>query len=149
MNGLRAALAASGLCMISSPGAAQDRWERQVSTRLAQAAALVGESFRPGGIAGRGALNTGETASFLVSLTAGLPAVLAGVCDDDCVQLDLSLIANGYETDASRGGGNAPIVRVAPAAPTTYRVTVRMAECRVNPCWFGIGLFRQTPADRQ
>ena len=125
---------------------AQSRWDRQVDARLTQAGAtLQGRAYRLAGIAGRGTLNTGESATFSIKLPAGTESALTGVCDDDCADLELSLSTNGYDVDAARGGGNAPIVRVTPAAPTTYFVTVRMASCRVNPCWFAVGAFRQAP----
>jgi hypothetical protein len=128
--------------------AAQSRWDRQVDARITQAGAtLRARAYRLAGLAGRGALNTGETATFSVTLPAGAESALTGVCDDDCADLELSLSTNGYDIDAARGGGNAPIVRVTPAAPTTYTITVRMASCRVNPCWFGIVIFRQTRTD--
>ena len=82
---------------------------------------------------------------FSITLPVGAESALTGVCDDDCADLDLSLSTNGYDIDAARGGGNAPIVRVTPAAPTTYTVTVRMTSCRVNPCWFAVATFRQAP----
>lgn len=123
--------------------AGQSRWDRQVDARITQASAtLQGRAYRPAGVAGRGTLNTGESATFSVRLPAGSETALTGVCDDDCADLDLSLSTNGYDIDAARGGGNAPIVRVIPAAPTTYTVTVRMASCRVNPCWFAVAAFR-------
>jgi hypothetical protein len=123
--------------------AAQSRWDRQVDARITQAGTtLQGRAYR---LAGRGTLNTGESATFSITLPGGAESALAGVCDDDCTDLDLSLSTNGYDIDAARGGGNAPIVRVTPAAPTTYTVTVRMASCRVNPCWFAVAAFRQVP----
>jgi len=125
--------------------AAQSRWDRQVDARITQAGAtLRGRAYRPAGLAGRGTLNTGESATFSITLPAGAESALTGVCDDDCADLDLSLSSNGYDVDAAHGG-NAPIVRVTPAAPTTYTVTVRMASCRVNPCWFAVAAFRQVP----
>ena len=121
----------------------QSRWDRQVAGRLTQAGTTLGHAYRSDGIARRGSLNTGESATFVVTLPAGAAVVLTGVCDDDCADLELSLLTNGYETDAARGSGNAPIVRATPTATTTYTVTVRMASCRVNPCWFALGVFRQ------
>jgi len=124
--------------------AAQSRWDRQVDARLTQAGAtLQGRAYRLAGLVGRGTLNTGESATFSIKLPAGAESALTGVCDDDCADLDLSLSTNGYDIDAARGGGNAPIVRVTPAALTTYTVTVRMMSCRVNPCWFAVAAFVQ------
>ena len=126
--------------------AAQSRWDREVDARIRQAGAtLQGRAYRPAGLAGRGTLNTGESATFSITLPAGAESALTGVCDDDCADLELSVSTNGYDIDAARGGGNAPIVRVTPAAPITYTVTVRMASCRVNPCWFAVAAFRQVP----
>ena len=135
--------------LVLSPAAltGQSRWERQVTARLAQAAATLGRGYRQTGVAGRGTLNTDERDTFSITLPAGAAVALTGVCDDDCADLDLSLSTNGYDVDAARGGGNAPIVLVAPTAATTYRVTVRMTECRVNPCSFGVAIFRQTRTD--
>ncbi len=135
------------ICVSACPRlAAQSRWDRQVDARITQAGAtLQGRAYRLAGIAGRGTLNTGESATFSIKLPASAESALTGVCDDDCADLELSLSTNGYDVDAARGGGNAPIVRVTPAAPTTYIVTVRMASCRVNPCWFAVGVFRQGP----
>jgi hypothetical protein len=124
---------------------AQSRWDRQVDARITQAGTtLQGRAYRLAGLVGRGTLNTGESAKFSITLPASAESALTGVCDDDCADLDVSLSTNGYDIDAAHGG-NAPIVRVTPAAPTTYTVTVRMASCRVNPCWFAVAAFRQVP----
>lgn len=129
--------------------AAQNRWDRQVDARVTQAGAtLQARAYRFAGLAGRGTLNTGESTTFSITLPASAETALTGVCDDDCTDLDLSLSTNGYDVDAARGGGNAPIVRVTPAVQTTYTVTVRMASCRVNPCWFAVAVFRQVPTNR-
>lgn len=126
---------------------AQSRWDRQVDARVTQAAATLERGYRRSGIAGRGSLNTGESATFSITLPVGTPTLLTGVCDEDCVDLDLSLSTNGYDTDAARGGGNAPIVRVTPTDRTTYRITIHMGDCRRNPCWFGVEVFRQIRTD--
>jgi hypothetical protein len=123
---------------------AQSRWDRQIDARITQAAAtLRGRAYRLAGLVSRGTLNTGESATFSITLPAGAESALTGVCDDDCTDLDLSLSTNGYDIDAARGGGNAPVVRVTPAATTTYTATVHMTSCRMNPCWYAVGVFRR------
>lgn len=142
------ALMATCLCVCRML-AAQSRWDRQVDARITQAAAtLQGRAYRLAGLVGRGTLNTGESATFSITLPAGAESALTGVCDDDCADLDLSLSTNGYDIDAARGGGNAPIVRATPATPTTYTFTIHMASCHVNPCWFAVAVFRQAPTTR-
>jgi hypothetical protein len=128
----------------------QSRWERQVGVHIAQASATLTSSgyvAAPGG--GTGMLNNGETAVDTVTLTAGVTYVLVGVCDDDCRGLELGLFAaNGYEVDASRRAGNAPIVRVTPRETQQFRFTVRMTGCGMNPCWYGVRAFRRSAPQR-
>ena len=123
----------------------QSRWERQVATHLAQAGAtLAANGYVARSTVRGGALDNAETASDTVTLTAGFTYALVGVCDDDCRGLELSLYAaNGYEVDAARRAGNAPILRVTPRATMVYRFTVRMSGCGRNPCWFGVRVYRR------
>ncbi|HSD31450.1 MAG TPA: hypothetical protein VLB49_06040 [Gemmatimonadales bacterium] len=124
----------------------QSRWERQVGVHVAQASATLvtsGYVATPGG--GLGTLNNGETAADTVTLAAGFTYVLVGVCDDDCRGLELGLFAaNGYEVDAARRAGNAPIVRVTPRETQRFRLVVRMTGCGMNPCWYGVRAFRRS-----
>ena len=119
------------------------RWDRQVLQYIRETTRkLGGQGYEPTGENRRGALNTLETTSFTVTLRAGNSYVITGVCDDDCKELDLALYAaNGYEVDAARNAGNAPILRVAPRETMVYRVKVVMASCRTNPCSYGIAVF--------
>lgn len=124
------------------------RWERQV-LRFAQETTrkLGAQGFEQTGESRSGALNTTESTSFTVTLRAGYSYVVTGVCDDDCKELDLALYAaNGYEVDAARNAGNAPILRVAPRETMAYRVKVFMTSCRMNPCSFGIAVFHKAHA---
>ena len=123
------------------------RWDRQVLQYLRETTRKLGaQGLEQTGESQRGALNTTESTSFTVTLRAGYSYVVTGVCDDDCKELDLTLYAaNGYEVGAARNAGNAPILRVAPRETMVYRVKVVMADCRTNPCSYGIAVFRQSP----
>ncbi len=140
-------LAAGALVLALGPAAAagQSRWQRQISAHLAGATAtLTATGYEPVLWPWTGALDNGETASDTVTLTGGAAYVLLGVCDDDCAALELGLLAaNGYEVDAARRSGNAPIVRVTPRETMRYRVTIRMTGCGMNPCWYGLRIFRR------
>jgi hypothetical protein len=78
-----------------------------------------------------------------VRLDAGREYVVLGSCDDDCGVLHLR-VANetGYDLDADRGRGNAPLVRLSPPRSGEYRITVTMGACRVSPCRYSVALFR-------
>lgn len=135
------------LVPVSATG--QSRWERQVSVHIAQAGATLktsGYVATPG--SRTGTLNNGETAGDTVTLAAGFTYVLVGVCDDDCRGLELGLFAaNGYEVDAARRAGNAPIVRVTPRETQRFRFTIRMTGCGVNPCGYGVAVYGRRLSD--
>lgn len=144
-------LATCTVAWLLAPVAAvgQGRWERQVRAHLAQASATLTISayvVTPGGRTGM--LNNSETAADTVTLAAGFTYVLVGVCDDDCRGLELGLFAaNGYEVDAARRAGNAPIVRVTPRETQRFRFTIRMTGCGMNPCWYGVAVYRRRLSD--
>jgi hypothetical protein len=122
-----------------------DAWEREVRLHLSQAARRLHDTgYEPVPQSHAGALNTGESASFTMTLEAGAAYVLTGVCDPDCDALDLALYApNGYEVDAARSAESAPIVQVAPRETGKYRLLVVMTRCTTNPCRYGVAEFRK------
>lgn len=142
----RCVACALAIAVIPATAIGQSRWQRQVAAHLAQVSATLtptGYVAIPAG--SNGPLDNGETASDTVTLTARVTYVLVGVCDDDCSGLELGLFAaNGYEVDAARRAGNAPIVRVTPRETQRYRFTVRMTGCGMNPCWYGVRAFRRS-----
>lgn len=141
-------LATGALILVTVPAAVrgQSRWQQQVAAHLAASAVTVRASgYVPAAMAWTGSLDNGESAADTVTLTAGAAYVVLGVCDDDCAALELGLFApNGYEVDAASRSGNAPILRITPRETARYRVTIRMSGCGMNPCWFGVGVFRHT-----
>ena len=65
-----------------------------------------------------------------------------GVCDEDCSDIDLSLL-DGYgnlvvediEVD------DAPVIEFTVTASGDFTLGVEMYECSVEPCYYGVGLF--------
>jgi hypothetical protein len=133
------------LAAIAAPLAAQgDRWEQQVARALERASESLGvRGYRAVGSPAGGMLFVDESTRFEISVSSAAEYLLVGVCDDDCRGLSL-VISNptGYEVDAARGPGNAPMVRVGPPVLAgTYRVTLTMTGCRVSPCRYGVGTY--------
>jgi hypothetical protein len=129
--------------LVAAPARAQgDRWERQVRTQLARAAASLGAKTRVTSLTERvGTLDTDESASFTVTLQAGVSYSVVGTCDEDCEQLGLVLSdLSSHDLAADRASENAPLVRLVPRQTASYRVKVVMERCRMNPCRFGVAL---------
>ena len=123
------------------------RWERQVRGQLERAAALLGARGAGKSLAARvGTLNTEESESFTLTLQAGVSYIVMGTCDEDCERLDLVLSdVTSHDLAADRASDNAPVVRVTPRETASYRVRTIMANCRMNPCWYGLAVLSPRP----
>ena len=134
------------LVLLAPPvGAQGDAWDREVRLHLAQAARRLHDTgYEQVPESRAGALNTGESASFTLTLEGSATYVLTGVCDPDCDALELALYApNRYEVDAARSAESAPIVQVTPRETGVYRLRVVMTRCATNPCRYGVAVFRK------
>jgi len=141
--GVLLALAATAL---TADAVAQgNRWQQQVQQQLARAVvAFRAQRFAHQELSRQAALNNEESETFLVTLQAGVPYSFIGVCDVDCERLALGVAtATGNDIAVDQSSGALPVVAFTPTMTASYRVTVRMAACRMSPCWYGVAVLRK------
>lgn len=129
---------------------AQSRWERQVDDRLRRALNTVQphDAAAPP-VTKSGMLNEEESASFVVTLVGGVSYAILGVCDDDCVRLQLVLATpTNNDLALERNSESFPILQFTPTETTRYRIRVVMDRCRMNPCWYAVGIASQRSPKR-
>lgn len=142
---------AGGLVMIAvatvnaSAFAQGNRWQQQVQQQLARAVtAFRAQRFARQELSRQAALNNEESETFVVVLQAGVPYSLTGVCDVDCEKLALTIsTATGNDLAVDQSSGALPVLAFTPTMTASYRVTVRMAVCRMSPCWYGVVVLRK------
>jgi hypothetical protein len=119
-----------------------NRWERQVQDQLRRTLTTLGVEARERPVATKtGVLNAEESGWFAVTLTAGVPYSIVGVCDNDCSRLHLVLTTpDRSELATDRRGENFPVVRFTPPETRVFRVKVVMDACLVSPCWYGVAV---------
>ena len=89
-----------------------------------------------------GKLDDDETDSWTVRLYGGNEYVVAGACDADCTDLDLSILnASGDEVATDYGDDDTPVVNVEPRSSSGFTIKVSMYKCTEEPCYCGIVLF--------
>jgi len=89
-------------------------------------------------------LNGEESETFPVTLQGGVAYAVMGVCDEDCTNLHLVLAnAAGSDVVADRSSENFPVLQLTPQVTMQYRVKVVMAACQMNPCWYGVAVYRK------
>lgn len=93
-----------------------------------------------------GWLNGGSspTVNWPLTLFAGRPFLIVGVCDNDCSDVDLVLEnQEGVELASDRAADDLPLIRFTPSTTTTYWLKPIMHTCGVDHCGYGIGVFVQ------
>lgn len=140
---LVSALLAAAALAAGSPATAQNTYQQQIRAQLARRAA---NALQHGYTADRepvyGALNDDDSDQKAVTLRAGAHYVIIGVCDEDCSDVDLRLygpdgtkIIEDIETD------DYPTLQFTAPVTGTYRLSVEMATCRQNPCYWGVQVY--------
>ncbi len=134
-------LMSATLCVVTETHA-QARWQEQVNAQLqASGDFLAGEGFRIAHQVQHGSLDDSEAGDFWIELRGGMEYAIVGVCDQDCTDVDLEIfegqtsVASDYEVD------DTPVLQVVPGYAGEYRIHVYMANCRTEPCYYGVGIY--------
>jgi hypothetical protein len=119
-------------------------WYRQVSRQLddnTAVMAIFGERRSHNDFIDR--LYQDRAQDVELTLRAGERYVFAGVCDEDCADLDFRLYDDRDVTVASdTEPDDTPMITYTPRRTGTYRLRVTMAACSAGPCWWGLGIYR-------
>ena len=94
------------------------------------------------GTATTGSLNDDAYESILVNLTSGTRYAIAGVCDQDCSDVDLQVFSSdGTKIGEDLQTDDKPVVIFTAGYSGQFRVKVLMATCSTNPCYYGVQIF--------
>ena len=140
---LAAALALSASALAAAPAHAQDAWERQVTRLLGQVASVaISNGMTLTHEPWIGSLSDGSSERHTITLRAGTSYALVGVCDNDCTDLDFRLYdANGNEVAEDVATDDTPVISITPRHSGQYILQAVMADCRADPCRYGIGVY--------
>ena len=78
-----------------------------------------------------------------LNLPPGSEYVLLGVCDNDCSDLDLTLIKGGMELDKDTTTDDWPILKVTPTSSSNYTVRVSMYNCSTSTCGYQLSVWKR------
>ncbi len=87
-----------------------------------------------------GKLRNGNVGGHKLELKADIEYLIAGVCDDDCKDLDLILFdgdtTNVVEHDVETR--DPPVIYIKPKRTGSFTLGIKMSSCTVSPCSLGI-----------
>jgi hypothetical protein len=134
------ALAAAAPALLSTPAQAQPQI---ITTQLDSAVVLMAaQGFTPVDEAVSGTLAEGADEEFELDLESGTNYFVVGVCDGDCSDLDLVLTnSSGEEVESDRELDDVPMLAIE-GQSGSFVLSVQMATCSVEPCHYGVRVFR-------
>lgn len=134
------ALAAAAAALLSTPAQAQPAI---ITTQLDSAVVLMrAQGFTPADEPVHGTLAEGADEEFELDLESGTNYFVVGVCDGDCSDLDLVLTnSSGEEVESDRELDDVPMLAIE-GQSGSFVLSVQMATCSVEPCHYGVRVFR-------
>lgn len=89
-------------------------------------------------------LNEDATDEYNITLQKGVTYKIIAVCDNDCEDIDLCMWdENDNQIDCDEAEDDVPILEVTPRWTGTFSFRVTMYDCGSEPCYFGIGVFKE------
>jgi hypothetical protein len=142
---VRHVLAALALSALVAPSAnAQNQYQTQIVNQIGRLSPIMqGRGWSPFGSPTTGSLNTQSDESILVNLNGGGHYMVAGVCDNDCDDVDIQVFSSdGTKLGEDMLTDDQPRVEFNASYTGQYRVKILMASCKTNPCYYGVQVYQ-------
>ena len=130
-------------CAATSEALAQNAYQQQIRTQMTRHSGTV---LQQGYVADRdlmmGSLNSGAREAAMINLQGGVRYKIIGVCDNDCTDVDLRIFGpDGTKLAEDILTDDVPILDLTAPVGGQYRLSVEMATCSMNPCYWGVQIF--------
>ena len=126
-----------------SSAQAQAQYVAQVQAQLDKIETLLtGRGYEETHTAKIAQLAQGGKKRFTLDLRKGMEYILAGVCDNDCTDLDIKIYdENDVLLTSDDQQDDKPVVGITPKLTGIYQIEITMYKCGNSPCAYGIGVY--------
>lgn len=123
-------------------------WEAQLreQTRIksgAEFANLEGIGYSLMDVARTSLLDASGNEVVDINLPPGQEYVVMGVCDNDCLDLDLAVLKGGLELSKDASTDDWPLVEIVPTGTSGYQIRVTMYACSTPTCGYQLTVWRR------
>ena len=145
---IRRTLIVLGALTLTAGTAEADEWQTQLQTQTqiksgASFANMSGRGFSLMDVARTSLLNASASESVSITLPPGREYILLGVCDNDCLDLDLAVSSGGIEIASDTTTDDWPLLEVTPTGSSSYSVNVTMYDCSTPNCGYQLTVWRK------
>jgi len=88
-----------------------------------------------------GRLDPSESDTWTFPLNAGTEYVIVGACDEDCTDVDVTVMQGSNTVASDELDDDLPVVGFTAGKGGNHEIVVKMYECDASYCYFGFGLF--------
>lgn len=130
---------------LAAQSRSRNQWEAQVNDQLqvATGALNVGYDIVPSHQTYINALYNNRYQDISYNLQAGVDYLFVGVCDEDCLGMELRLYDGyGHLISSSSMRNGTPILIISALRSETFYLRVTMRDCQDSPCWYGVGAYK-------
>ena len=132
-------------CALATEAAAQNSYQQQIRSQLQTASnSIRGNGYTSDREPMMGSLNASANEGMMVNLQGGVRYAIVGVCDNDCSDVDLRIWdPSGTKLDEDILTDDKPVLEFTATVTGQYRLSVEMATCSTNPCYWGVQVFKR------
>jgi len=130
---------------LATEAAAQNSYQQQIRNQLQTASnAIRGNGYAADREPMMGSLNAAAKEGMMVNLQGGVRYAIVGVCDNDCTDVDLRIWApDGAKLAEDILTDDTPVLEFTATVTGQYRLSVEMATCSTNPCYWGVQIYKR------
>lgn len=146
MSWYRVAAGAGLLTLFSSPALADWQEQLQQQTQIKSGSSyanMAGRGYSLVDVAKTGLLDASASEMVTINVPAGSQYMVMGVCDNDCLDLDLALYKDGVELSTDVTDDDWPLLEVNPMGSGSYQIKVTMYQCSTPNCGYQLTVWRQ------
>ena len=145
---LRPTLFALGALAVTAGTVVAQDWQAQLQTQTqiksgASYANMSANGYSLMDVSRTSLLNAGASESVSITLPPGHQYKLMGVCDNDCLDLDLAVSSGGIQLAADTTTDDWPLLEVIPTGSSSYSVNVTMYNCSTPNCGYQLTVWRK------
>ncbi|MFT5680116.1 MAG: hypothetical protein ACI8RZ_001021 [Myxococcota bacterium] len=123
-------------------------WMEQIQ---AQTQLRSGENYANMGAYGYVLLDVAKTdllspagvATVPLNLPSGYEYAVMGVCDNDCSDLDLTVLKGGLDLSVDTSTDDWPVVKIMPTGSSDYAIKVTMYQCATSTCGYQLTVWQR------
>ncbi|MFT4974287.1 MAG: hypothetical protein ACI8S6_000169 [Myxococcota bacterium] len=134
--------------LFASTAQAEEPWQVQLREQTqvksgSDYSNMAGKGYSLVDVAKTSVLDASANEMVTLNLPIGSQYIVMGVCDNDCLDLDLSVMRGGIELSTDTTDDDWPLVEISPTSSSDYQIKVTMFQCSTPNCGYQLTVWKK------